>query len=81
MDDFSTPGKANTWGYLPAEANYIKPGKRPLSSMSPTIVLDSNDDVIMVVGGSGGSRTILGTALVNKISQRIHPRCLKLFFH
>lgn len=62
MDDFSTPGIQNLWGYLPAPANYIKPGKRPLSSMSPTIVTDSNGDVIMVVGASGGSRIITGTA-------------------
>jgi len=63
MDDFSTPGKPNVWGYLPAPANYIVPGKRPLSSMSPTLVLDDNDDVIMVVGGSGGSRIISGTLI------------------
>ena len=65
MDDFSTPGLQNLWGYLPAEANFIKPGKRPLSSMSPTIVVDANGDVVMVVGGSGGSRIISGTATVS----------------
>ncbi|XP_057307500.1 glutathione hydrolase 1 proenzyme-like [Hydractinia symbiolongicarpus] len=63
MDDFSTPGLKNLWGYLPAEANYIKPGKRPLSSMSPSIVTNADGDVIMVAGASGGSRIITATAL------------------
>jgi gamma-glutamyltranspeptidase/glutathione hydrolase len=38
MDDFSQPGRANTYGLHPAEADYIAPHKRPLSSMSPIIV-------------------------------------------
>lgn len=69
MDDFSTPGLVNLWGYLPAEANFIEPGKKPLSSMSPTIVTDQNGDVKMVVGGSGGSRIITGVlqTLVRKL--------------
>ena len=38
MGDFSQPGRANNYGLHPAEANYIAPFKRPLSSMSPIIV-------------------------------------------
>ena len=38
MDDFSSPGTANQYGLAPAPANYIRPGKRPLSSMSPLVV-------------------------------------------
>jgi gamma-glutamyltranspeptidase len=40
MDDFSKPDLTNYFGYKPSEKNYIKPGKRPMSSMSPIIVLD-----------------------------------------
>eukprot|EP01114_Cavostelium_apophysatum_P013303 TRINITY_DN3191_c0_g1_i1.p1 TRINITY_DN3191_c0_g1~~TRINITY_DN3191_c0_g1_i1.p1 ORF type:complete len:601 (-),score=127.48 TRINITY_DN3191_c0_g1_i1:55-1857(-) len=57
MDDFSTPNQSNAYGYPPSKANFIAPGKRPLSSMSPTIVL-KNEQLHLVVGGSGGSRII-----------------------
>jgi gamma-glutamyltranspeptidase / glutathione hydrolase / leukotriene-C4 hydrolase len=40
MDDFSTPGMANGFGFAPSESNYIEPGKRPMSSMSPMVIYD-----------------------------------------
>eukprot|EP00794_Sanderia_malayensis_P013928 gene13928-15380_t len=69
MDDFSTPGRRNIYGYAPTEANYIRPGKRPLSSMTPAIITDKNGDVKMIAGASGGSRIITGTAqaIINKL--------------
>ena len=57
MDDFSTPGQSNGFGLAPSEANYIEPFKRPLSSMSPTIITRGGE-VVATVGASGGPRII-----------------------
>ena len=58
MDDFSAkPGVPNMFGLVGAEANKIEPGKRMLSSMTPTIV-EKNDELFMVVGTPGGSTII-----------------------
>jgi gamma-glutamyltranspeptidase/glutathione hydrolase len=58
MDDFSAqPGKPNAFGLVGAENNAIAPGKRPLSSMSPTIVL-KNGEPVMTVGAAGGPKII-----------------------
>lgn len=55
MDDFSAkPGEPNVYGVVGRQANAIEPGKRMLSSMAPTILLE-DDRVAMVVGTSGGS--------------------------
>lgn len=56
MDDFTTKlGAANLYGLVQGEANRIAPGKRPLSSMTPTIVLREGQPLI-VIGTPGGSR-------------------------
>lgn len=58
MDDFSVkPGAPNMYGLLGGEANAIVPGKRMLSSMTPTI-LEKNGELFMVVGTPGGSTII-----------------------
>jgi gamma-glutamyltranspeptidase/glutathione hydrolase len=63
MDDFtSKPGVANLYGLVQGEANAIAPGKRPLSSMSPTIML-KDGKVVLVVGTPGGSRIITAVLL------------------
>ncbi|KAL7742787.1 hypothetical protein ACLKA6_019599 [Drosophila palustris] len=62
MDDFSTPGKINAYGIPASPANYIKPGKRPMSSTCPSIVLDNDGNVQLVVGGAGGSRITTSVA-------------------
>ena len=62
MDDFtSKPGVPNSFGLVQGRANQIEPGKRPLSSMAPTIVLRGKR-VFMVTGSPGGS-TIISTTL------------------
>ena len=69
MDDFSAqPGAPNVFGLVGTEANAVASGKRPLSSMSPTIVT-RDGGVAAVAGGSGGPLIITGTlqTLLNAI--------------
>ncbi len=59
MDDFSSkPGSANGYGLIGGEANAIQPGKRPLSSMTPTIVFEPQGEPIVATGSPGGSTII-----------------------
>ena len=63
MDDFSIePGVPNAFGLVGSEANSVAPGKRPLSSMSPTIVL-KNDRPILTLGAAGGPKIITQVVL------------------
>jgi len=74
MDDFAAqPGKPNMFGLVQGEANAIQPGKRMLSAMSPTIVLDPKDQVLMVAGAAGGPTIITGTSqvILNVIQHRM----------
>ncbi|OAB61224.1 hypothetical protein AY599_28320 [Leptolyngbya valderiana BDU 20041] len=65
MDDFTTiPGEANAFGLVQSDDNLPEPDKRPLSSMSPTIVLDGRGEVLAVAGASGGPRIITSTVQV-----------------
>ncbi|KAA8901884.1 gamma-glutamyltranspeptidase [Sphaerosporella brunnea] len=65
MDDFSTPGLSNFFGYLPNTNNYIKPHKRPLSSISPTIVETPDGEPFFIIGAGGGSMII--TSVVQNV--------------
>jgi gamma-glutamyltranspeptidase/glutathione hydrolase len=57
MDDFTAaPGKPNLFGLIQGAANAIAPGKRMLSAMTPSIVLDSAGQLFLVLGSPGGSR-------------------------
>jgi gamma-glutamyltranspeptidase/glutathione hydrolase len=61
MDDFAIhPGTGNVFGLIGAEANSLQPKKRPLSSMTPTVILE-REKPTLVVGGSGGPRIISAT--------------------
>ncbi|HUF04125.1 MAG TPA: gamma-glutamyltransferase [Aridibacter sp.] len=70
MDDFaSQPGKPNMFGLVQGEKNAIEPGKRPLSSMTPTIVLRPDGSFWFAVGGRGGPRII--SALIQIVTNVI----------
>ncbi len=61
MTDFNIPGRSDSFNEI--SVNYVEPKKRPLSSMTPTVIL-TNDGVKMVVGASGGSRITTSVAQV-----------------
>ena len=75
MDDFSAqPGMPNAFGLVGAEANAVAPGKRPLSSMSPTIVLKDGKPIFTV--GAAGGPTIISQAvlaIINIIDHGMTP--------
>ncbi|HEY5701807.1 MAG TPA: gamma-glutamyltransferase [Gammaproteobacteria bacterium] len=74
MDDFSAkPGVPNAYGLLGGEANAVEAGKRPLSSMTPTIVL-KNGEAWLATGSPGGSRIITTTLqmIVNVIDHEMN---------
>ncbi|MBI1966626.1 MAG: gamma-glutamyltransferase [Gemmatimonadetes bacterium] len=73
MDDFATaPGKPNLYGLVQGEANAIASGKRMLSAMTPSIVLDTTGRLLMVVGSPGGPRII--TAVYHVIANVLDHR-------
>ncbi|KAM6507185.1 hypothetical protein FALCPG4_018567 [Fusarium falciforme] len=61
MNDFSIPGVSNEYGYAPCPANFVRPGKRPLSSTTPVFIEDLDGNLRLVVGAAGGSRIISST--------------------
>lgn len=74
MDDFSAkPGTPNMFGAVGGEANAIQPGKRMLSSMTPTIVL-KDGKLFLVIGAPGGTRIITGVlqAILNVIDFKMN---------
>jgi len=74
MDDFTREaGVENAFGLVQSESNLPGAGKRPLSSMSPTVVLDGEGSVVAVAGASGGPRIITATlqALLNALHFRM----------
>lgn len=62
MNDFSIPGVSNVFGFPPSAANFVRPGKRPLSSITPIMVETPSGELYLVTGAAGGSRIISSTA-------------------
>ncbi|KAJ6033179.1 uncharacterized protein N7446_008529 [Penicillium canescens] len=71
MNDFSIPGSSNQFGYIPSVANYVRPGKRPLSSITPAIVTRPDGTLFLIAGSAGGSRIITATvqSIIHSIDQ------------
>ncbi len=76
MDDFvAKPGAPNMFGLVGGDANAIEPGKRPLSSMTPTIIT-KDGKLFMVVGAPGGSRITTGVlqVILDVLDFRMNPQ-------
>lgn len=64
MDDFAVSGVINLEGMMGSPANIIKPKKQPMSSVSPTIIVDADKNVRMAIGAAGGTKINSAVALV-----------------
>jgi len=65
MDDFSSPGIVNHYGVPPQVNNFIKPGKRPISSTTPSVFIDGNGNARLAIGTAGGTKITTSTSLVS----------------
>lgn len=68
INDFGVPTFQSQFGLSASPANYLAPKKRSLSSMSPIIITDANNQVRLVIGAAGGTKIITGIALVNVLT-------------
>ena len=76
MDDFAAkPGEPNAFGLVQGENNAVGPGRRPLSSMTPTLVTDPQGRFVLAVGAAGGPRIITATlqAVLGVLDQGLSP--------
>lgn len=65
LDDFSYPNvRQNFFGLPSSKPNFLQPGKRAMSSMSPTIITDTRGNVKLVIGSAGGTKITTAVAMV-----------------
>lgn len=64
INDFGVPSFQSQFGLSASPANFLAPKKRALSSMSPIIVTNKNNEVQLVIGAAGGTKIITGISLV-----------------
>lgn len=67
MDSFSAPGHISFYKFPSSPANFMEPGKRPMSSMCPTIFTDQDNNFVLGIGAAGGSKITLSTAYVSSM--------------
>ena len=79
MDDFSAPNITNYFGVPPSPNNFIKGGKRPLSSMCPSIIVGDDGNVKLVIGAAGGTKITTATALVRFLNYTIKQNVMGPF--
>ncbi|KAK6518168.1 hypothetical protein TWF506_005328 [Arthrobotrys conoides] len=74
MNDFSIPGSSNAFGFIPSPANFIRPFKRPLSSITATIAETADGKLDFVVGAAGGSRIVSSTIqnIINMVDRGLN---------
>lgn len=65
MDDFVSPGFSNSFGIAASAFNHIRPGRRPISSMAPSVFIGNDNSVKLVIGASGGAKITSSVAYVS----------------
>ncbi|XP_025416058.1 glutathione hydrolase 1 proenzyme-like isoform X2 [Sipha flava] len=81
MNDFSTPGITNHYGIPSSPSNFIKPGKRPQSSMCPSIFTNENGEFVLAAGAAGGSKITIATAYISALKIWRHQTLKQIIDH
>ncbi|KAJ5628147.1 hypothetical protein N7490_010375 [Penicillium lividum] len=73
-NEMNVPGTSNFFGFVPSKANYIRPGKRSMSSITPAIVTGPDGKLCLISGSAGGSRIITATVqnIINTIDHGLN---------
>lgn len=78
MSEFTLPRPLPpVLGYAPNDNNYIEPGKRPMTTMAPSLLVDTKGDAVLVIGASGGARIVSSVSFVS-LTNRTHCVTLRI---